>query len=560
MKLFSILQTSFNNFDNTVRTYLSKTFQAIGKEYTHNQIFGVIYDGIKGVMQNAMFYIEDALTEQNIYTATRTKSFYNLAKISGYEPFYGTASTGSIMISTFVTNTMIDGISTKLYIPNKTKIRNITTGYEYVLLMPSDNYIVDIAKPLIKHRFKCVQGTLSTGRFIAKGEDLETFSVNIADLFDKDYISIKVNGEQFEQTGCLYDMVENSKEYICQVGFDNTFEIVFGNGIHGYHLKEGDAIDIEFLVHVGEDGNILDQNAAKFEFVTQVYTSSGSSVVADNYLRLDLETPMSGGTNADTVEQVRKMIGYNSRSLVIANENNFKQFLRRFSFIGQTSILNEPNTLTITASCLRNFEKEIKTPEDYLELNTTDMLLSNQQKNMVVTSLQNSNKTFVGVNFEFQDPVIRRYSIICYVKIASNYNRDSAKTSIRNAIATYFMNLPENTLFIPKSDIVNAVTEADESIISFDFDFISELNENAFYTGYYDVYTLKLINGAYRYIAERKLYDTLNQAGLDSYGNIQLASKIEMPLLHGGFNYYPNKSDKDKTTCIRTESVQVIFI
>ena len=54
MKLFKIIQTSFDNFDKSVRDYLSKTFKNLGLEYTHNQIFGVIFDGIKGIMQNVM--------------------------------------------------------------------------------------------------------------------------------------------------------------------------------------------------------------------------------------------------------------------------------------------------------------------------------------------------------------------------------------------------------------------------------------------------------------------------------------------------------------------------
>ena len=56
-----------------------------------------IFDGIKGVMQNIMFYIEDALTEQNIYTATRKKSIYSLAKISGFEANYGNAAGGVLI-------------------------------------------------------------------------------------------------------------------------------------------------------------------------------------------------------------------------------------------------------------------------------------------------------------------------------------------------------------------------------------------------------------------------------------------------------------------------------
>ena len=55
------MDTSFEKFDETVRRYLQKTFNNIGLEYTHHQIFGVIFDGMKGIMENMMFYIEDAL-------------------------------------------------------------------------------------------------------------------------------------------------------------------------------------------------------------------------------------------------------------------------------------------------------------------------------------------------------------------------------------------------------------------------------------------------------------------------------------------------------------------
>ena len=103
-KLFTLMETSFDRFDETVRTYLSKTFNSLGYQYTHNQIFGVIYDGIKGIMQNAMFYIEDALTEQNIQTAIRRKSIYSLAKVSGYEPYYGSAASGSIIGKMIMSN------------------------------------------------------------------------------------------------------------------------------------------------------------------------------------------------------------------------------------------------------------------------------------------------------------------------------------------------------------------------------------------------------------------------------------------------------------------------
>ena len=57
MNLFKKTELSFDKFDETIKRYLAKTFNNLGLEYTHTQIFGIIYDGIKGVMENIMFYI-----------------------------------------------------------------------------------------------------------------------------------------------------------------------------------------------------------------------------------------------------------------------------------------------------------------------------------------------------------------------------------------------------------------------------------------------------------------------------------------------------------------------
>ena len=130
MKLFKITDTSFSNFDETVRRYLAKTLNTLGLEYTHTQIFGVIFDGMKGIMQNIMFYIEDALTEQNIFTATRKRSVYSLAKVSGYEAYYGSAACGTLLGKLQINN-RLSSKSTKLYIYNKCKVTNNSSGISY---------------------------------------------------------------------------------------------------------------------------------------------------------------------------------------------------------------------------------------------------------------------------------------------------------------------------------------------------------------------------------------------------------------------------------------------
>lgn len=559
MRLFNIMDTSFENFDKTINDFLSKSFSNLGMKYGRTQLFNVIFQGIKGVVQNAMFYIEDAFTEQNIFTARRKKSIYSLAKLSGYEPFYGTAAVGTVLGKVVISNGF-DLPSTKIYIKNHQTLKCKTTGLTYSIILPTDYYIFDIAKPLVAHEFKVVQGIWHSASYVASGANFETISINFMSLFDKDYIEVYVNNEKYSQTACTYDMTEDSKEYVVSVAYDGTFQVMFGNGMYGHKLEEGDTITIKYVSHQGTLGNLNTDDGPTFEFSQPCVDGFGNTIDANEYIILDINNMFSGGTDADSIRKVRKLAGYSSRNFVYATEDNFKLFLNRFSFIGQTSIWSEPNSLAVTVCALNNKKDDLTSPEQYLELEDEDLLLSEHQKKMVSETLSNSNKVFGGIQLIWKDPIIRKYAGICYVKANTNYDHDTIKTQIKNAIANYFMNLPENTQFIPKSDIVQTVLDNVKNIDSFDISILSQADEDSFYKGYYYKYELKFINGTYQYVPVKYIYENDRHAGLDDYGNIKLDSKLEIPLFHGNFKYYPNKAEMDKSTSLTIDTLQIIFI
>ena len=206
MKLFKVLSTSFENFDNTVRAYLSKTLGAIGKQYSESQIFGTIFEGIKGVMQNVMFYIEDAFTEQNIDTAFRKTSVYSLAKLSGYEPFYGSAAVGIINCNIKLGSVLSPG-ATKIYIKDKTKLINKKTGLTYNVVLPTDYYVIDVTKPLVPYQLKVIQGNWKNTAYSSVGVPLETLHITTSSIFDKEYIEVTVDGVKYSslpfEKGCF---------------------------------------------------------------------------------------------------------------------------------------------------------------------------------------------------------------------------------------------------------------------------------------------------------------------------------------------------------------------
>ena len=104
MKIFSLIETQYNQYVLAVKKYLSNLLSKSGDIYGNNTIFGQMINVLSNTVQNMMLYIEDALVEQNKYTAQRKKSIYGLAALSGYNPSLGKATGVQLKIDYIPTN------------------------------------------------------------------------------------------------------------------------------------------------------------------------------------------------------------------------------------------------------------------------------------------------------------------------------------------------------------------------------------------------------------------------------------------------------------------------
>lgn len=559
MKLFTLTNTIFENFDNSINNYLSKIFANLGIQYSDNQIFKIIFNGIRGVFQNIMIYIEDAFTEQNIETATRKKSIYSLAKLSGYEPYYGTAATG-ILKASLISNTNLSKEIKKIYIDNHINIQNNENNINYVLFLQTNRYVFDINNPLVNYDFNIVQGYFKTSTYTSKGEELESIHLNINGMYDKNYIKVYVNNIEWQPVSNLYDMTQNGNEYVISAGFDNELDITFGNSVYGRIPEQGSNIVIEYIIHDGEEGNITNIDNVSFTFLNNGYDYNGNQINLNNYIKLEATNYISGGTNSDTIDDIRKMIGYTSRSNVLASIENYTLFLKHFSFIGNFNIWTENNSNTLMISAISNKINKIKDISDYKNITNKDLVLTDEQKNNIITVLKNSKNTFAGIQIKFIDPIIYKYAIICYVKSEDSYYNNTIESNIQNTIIEYFSELNYNVSFVAKSDIIKYVLENVSHIKSLSLDIISEANEQAFYNGYYYKYSNIISNTRLTYDKTKYNYESNLNLGLDKIGNISIDNNLYLPLLHGDILYYPEKSSYNKESSMRLDAVNIIFI
>ena len=559
MKLFNLMQTTFDNFDATINSYLSKSLNKMGISYTDNQLFKIIFNALKGIVQNIMIYIEDAFTEQNVETAIRKKSVYSLAKISGYEPFYGSAATGTI-IGTLVSNTNMSREIRKIYVDNYSNIVNESTGMNYVIYLNADKFVFDVSKPLFNYDFKVVQGYLFTSNYTAKGTALESIHVLINGMFDKNYIKVYVNGELWTPVLNLYDMTENGKEYIISIGFDNELDITFGNDIYGTVLTKGDSIKLEYIVHSGYAGNVNKIAGNSFKFVAFGTDYNGNSINLNDYIKLSINNYISGGTNSDSIEKVKGMIGYNSRSNVLASIDNYLLFFKKFSFLGYFNIWVENNSNILYVCALSDNAKNNDLMKQ-TEINYNEFLLTEPQKQNIITVLKESNNSFAGTSIKFVDPIIYKYGIICYIKIDEQYIKETIENDVKLAIIEYFSKLEYNIKFISKSDILKTILNKVDNIKSITLEIISDENEKAYKNKYYYKYVSKYYNGKVLYNKVRYNYETNLNLGLDNMGNILLENNLCIPVLANNILYYPNKTSQiESTNTMTLGAINIIFI
>lgn len=539
MKIFNLIETQYNQYVLAVKKYLSNLLSKSGDIYGNNTIFGQMINVLSNTVQNMMLYIEDALVEQNKYTAQRKKSIYGLAALSGYNPSLGKATGVQLKIDYIPTNLS----QLNVVINNHEKLTCTQNGLNYYIVLPQEALVMSIEKDNSTKYVYAVQGRFETQSFISTGGKYYTKNIKFTGNLDIDYLTLKVNDELWEKRDSFYDMDPNGLQYVIKTSPIGGIDIVFGNDRFGKSLQKDDVISVEYLLHDGELGNLNSLEETYFVFDNLLKNIAGDEVDGNHLFNVTFATndPISSGSNSESIDQVRQMIGLNSRSFVLASPDNYKEFLTKFSFCGYNRTWSEPGSLVVNSLVVKNYQMLLAEGKDYFDLSEKDFYLSELQKNSIKNCIENSGNQLAGVSYNIFDPQICKYSIYIYVTLKSEkYEKDYVKSNIRKLVGEFFGQI-NSDLFIPKSDIIHLIKENIKEIDGVDVYFLSELNETAIQKQQYDSIEYKYdpSTGIYRKnIKTVYLYPGENpNLGLDEHGNIYLPSDEQFPVLMGGWDY-----------------------
>lgn len=545
MKLFNLLQTQYNNFTSNIKNYLSKSLSDFDSSYGNSTIFGQLINVLGNVVQNIMLYIEDSLIEQNKYTAQRKKSIYGLASLSGYKPSYGKASSVQIKLSWIPTNS----INHNIIINNKESLTCNQNGLQYNIILPQESIVLSIEKDNSDKVLHAIQGKFETQRFVSKGGKYYTINFTFLGNLDIDYLDVFVNGEKWEKVESFYDMNVNQNQYTYSISHINGIDIIFGNDIHGKSLNVDDVVEINYLLHDGEYGNLNPNQDTLFVFNNNLQDIGGDEINGSSIFNITFATndPVNSGTNSESIDQVRQMIGYNSRSLVLASPENYKNLINKFSFCGYNRTWAETGSLIVNSIIMKNYKQLLNNGSSYFDLKENDFVLSKQQKQSIINYIESSGNQFAGITYNIFDPEICKYALYLYIKLKSTkYDKYYIENQVKNVVGEFFSDI-YNDMFIPKSDIINTIKNNISEIDSVNAYFLSEKNETAILTQSYskNIYNWDPINKIYN-IKKEVVYLYPNEnpnLGLDNHGNIYLNNNDQFPVLLGGWDYKNSNGD-----------------
>lgn len=498
-----------------IKNYLKNKYNQSDKVFTPSSAFGQILYAISYITEMILFFIEDSITELNIFTASKKSSIYGLSRLTGHNPTRSISATGEISFSLHdVSNVKGDSI----LIPKYSKIKCINNNRIYILNLEEDYLLINI-KDKKTYYSKIIQGELQSQTFTGTGEKLQSYNVAARGLqqFENNFVNVYVNGELWSKKDSLYDLSMNEKGYIIKTGINSGIDIYFGNMYFGMIPPLGSSIRVEYLLSSGTNGNLLLNNDVYFEWIDNGYDNLGNDINLNDTLYTALHKQINFGADYESPEFTKLIAPEMSRSFVLATTENYKYFFKKFNYFSsidafttfEDNYIDDDNVIYLFL--IPDISKRLTSNENYFTVNTEYFKLTNEENDKIIDLIEESGSKMINTIVKLVDPVIKKYVINIYLVIYEKYSVDTIYDDIIMRLSDYFLSLQRRDL-IPVSDLVKIIEDVD-GVDSVNLYFISEENEQKHMEDPND----------------KNLY------GLDALGNIVM-KKNELPVIRGGWS------------------------
>jgi hypothetical protein len=495
-----------------LRDYLVETYDQVGQVFSLSSAYGQILHALSEISNMILFYIEDSVTEMNIYSASRTTSIQGLARLAGHSITRSVAASGEIQINLLKPPVGVNG--NQILLPKYTRVKCINNDLIYLLDIPEQEIRINFSAtdPIYA---RVVQGEIQTATYTGTGYPLQSYAIQERgyNYIDNFYVNVYVNGELWKKYDSLYDIPFDTPGYVSKTGISGGLDIYFGNGNFGRIPLQGAEIRVEYLRNTGLNGNLREGQEVYFNFVDPGYSLYGEEIDMNEITLTKMSKIISFGSDGEDIELTKLIAPKTSRSYVLANPDNYTIFLEKFNYFSivdayttwNDEYIDDDNIIYLFL--IPDITKRLNSGENYFTVPQTYFTLTDQEKDKVLSLIEDSGSKIVTTVVKIVDPNPKRYVMNVSLVTYDGYSTSTVKSQIVSAVSDYFLSTKRRDR-IPKSDLIKVI-EAIEGVDSVNVSFISELNE-------------------------AKADPTAPLIGLDEFGDIIL-EKDDLPLIRGGW-------------------------
>ena len=488
LRLFTSLKIRIGDILGETIGFLQQTFKQTKTIFTAASPFGQLLIVFENLSQLIFYYIEDSITELNIYEASRASSIYSLASLAGHNPSRAIGATAQIRIKPKTGVTFENNI---IILNDLLKLKCTNNGLQYVLELSQDELRIDLTNSTTLTVVSIRQGDVQSQTFTAKGIAFESYQMGLQNNYYVDHfkVNVYVNGEMWTKYESLLDIPRGDKGFIIKTGITNGLDLYFGNGSFGKIPTLGSTIVVEYLSSEGAGGNIKVDDVRQINFT---FDETGFSIVGDeidlnSVLEITVISPPSFGVDPEELELTKLIAPKASKNFALINVDNYEVLLHKLQMFSTVRVFLAPQPLAgATGSALARMINLFLIPDisqlftngsDYFKMNTDKFRLTQYQKNQLLNFIERSGTKMISTDIIIIDPIITKYILNISVIGFEDVSNDIIKADITNAIGQYFIKLSRYDR-VPKSDLIKIIEEIN-GVDSVSITILSELNEQA---------------------------------------------------------------------------------
>lgn len=481
--IFKESRIRFNELLQDAQIYLEEAYSQNKKVFTPASPFGQILSVIVGLAQKIFFYIEDSITELNIYTASRESSIYGLASLVGYNPQTAKSATGTVKIL-YNGKLADDPTATNLIILNQTKCFCKLNNLPYLIYTNGSELRFNLNGTLKSVEAKLVQGELREYTFTGTGQDLQSYRINEGnpEFIDREYIEVFINDNKCKIYESLYDIPLGEYGCIVKLGVSNGLDIFFGTFYNGFVPVNGSIIKVRFVRNAGYYGNIIDAQNVKFTIVENGYDNLGNEISLNDYIELEMTTNLSFGSNPEDVDVTRLLAPKQSRAFVLSNTDAYDTYFRKMNYFSTVEVFNtfDDDNLqddnVVYCFLIPNLRYRIAPTLDYFTAPIGAFLLSSEEQSDLYTKVEESGQQMIGTQLNILNPNIKRFVLFVIINHIKGYSKELIREDVIRKMSNYFINFTRRDR-IPKSDLV-AILENVSGVDSVNVYFKADANNS----------------------------------------------------------------------------------